>query len=185
MENFAQVVAALKQGEVIGYPTEAVFGVGCDPDNQQAVEKLLEIKQRPVEKGLILIAANYEQLLPYIDESQLTAEQKATVMATWPGPVTWVMPTKANVPAFLTGQFTTIAVRVSDHPLVQRLCLEFGKPITSTSANLTGQEPGRTAPEVEQQLGHCLAAILQGETGGRTNPSEIRDARNGNIFRQG
>ena len=83
MENFAQVVAALKQGEVIGYPTEAVFGVGCYPDNQQAVEKLLEIKQRPVEKGLILIAANYEQLLPYIDESQLTAEQKATVMATW------------------------------------------------------------------------------------------------------
>lgn len=185
MENFAQVIAALQQGEVIAYPTEAVFGVGCDPDNEQAVMKLLDIKQRPIEKGLILIAADYEQLLPYIDDSQLTDQQRTTIQASWPGPVTWVMPTKPNVPAFLTGQFETIAVRVTDHPLVQQLCRQFGKPITSTSANLTGQEPGRTVAEVQTQLGHCLPAILEGETGGRTNPSEIRDAVTGNVFRQG
>ena len=185
MENLAQVVAALQQGEVVAYPTEAVFGVGCDPDNEQAVQKLLALKQRPVEKGLILIAADYEQLLPYVDDSQLTAEQKQRIQATWPGPVTWVMPTKAGVPRFLTGQFDTIAVRVTDHPLVQQLCRQFGKPLTSTSANLTGQEPGRTVAEVEKQLGRYLAAILQGETGGRDNPSEIRDAISGRIFRQG
>ncbi len=183
--NITQVVTALKQGQVIGYPTEAVFGVGCDPDNQQAVNKLLALKQRPMEKGLILIAADYEQLLPYIDDSQLTPQQKQTVLASWPGPVTWVMPTKANIPVFLTGQFSTIAVRVTAHPLVQQLCREFGKPITSTSANLTGLEPGRTVADVEQQLGDQLAAILNGETGGRNNPSEIRDAQTGNIFRQG
>ena len=95
------------------------------------------------------------------------------------------MPTKSNVPAFLTGQFTTIAVRVTDHPLVQQLCRQFGKPLTSTSANLTGLEPGRTVADVELQLGDKLAAILEGETGGRTNPSQIRDAQTGNIFRQG
>ncbi|MFZ6044242.1 Sua5/YciO/YrdC/YwlC family protein, partial [Vibrio natriegens] len=89
-----------------------------------------------------------------------------------PGPVTLVMPTKPGVPRFLTGQFDTIAVRVTDHPLVQALCLAFGKPLTSTSANLTGQEPGRTVAEVELQLGDRLAAILQGDTGGRENPSE-------------
>ncbi|MDO6500544.1 L-threonylcarbamoyladenylate synthase type 1 TsaC [Photobacterium sanguinicancri] len=185
MENFAQVITALQQGEVIAYPTEAVFGVGCDPDNEQAVMKLLDIKQRPIEKGLILIAADYDQLLPYIDDSQLSPAQRQQIKATWPGPVTWVMPTKASVPRYLTGQFSTIAVRVTDHPLVQQLCREFGKPITSTSANLSGQEPGRTAAEVELQLGHCLPAILQGETGGRENPSEIRDAITGNVFRQG
>lgn len=185
MENLAQVVAALRQGEVVAYPTEAVFGVGCDPDNQQAVQKLLALKQRPVEKGLILIAADYEQLKPYVDDSQLTAEQMQRIQATWPGPVTWVMPTKAGVPSFLTGQFDTIAVRVTDHPLVQELCRQFGKPLTSTSANLTGQEPGRTAEEVKQQLGALLPAILQGETGGRENPSEIRDAITGKVFRQG
>jgi L-threonylcarbamoyladenylate synthase len=185
MGNFAQVITVLQQGEVIAYPTEAVFGVGCDPDNEQAVMKLLEIKQRSVEKGLILIAADYEQLLPYIDDSQLPDARRQQIQATWPGPVTWVMPTKATVPDYLTGRFDTIAVRVTDHPLVQQLCRSFGKPITSTSANLSGQAPGRTADEVEQQLGHCLAAILQGETGGRDNPSEIRDAITGNVFRQG
>lgn len=185
MENLNHVVAALRQEEVIAYPTEAVFGVGCDPDSEQAVMKLLALKQRPVEKGLILIAANYEQLAPYIDDSQLTDEQKQRIFDSWPGPVTWVMPTKPGVPRFLTGQFDTIAVRVTDHPLVQALCLAFGKPLTSTSANLTGQKPGRTVAEVELQLGDRLAAILQGDTGGRENPSEIRDARTGQIFRQG
>ncbi|ELR63150.1 YrdC/Sua5 family protein [Photobacterium marinum] len=185
MENLSQVVAALKQGDVIAYPTEAVFGVGCDPDNEQAVMKLLALKQRPVEKGLILIAADFEQLTPYVDDSQLTDEQMQRIRATWPGPVTWVMPTKPGVPKFLTGQFDTIAVRVTDHPLVQELCRQFGKPLTSTSANLTGQVPGRTAEEVKQQLGEFLPAILQGETGGRDNPSEIRDAITGKVFRQG
>ena len=185
MENLNQVVTALQQQDVIAYPTEAVFGVGCDPDSETAVNKLLALKQRPVEKGLILIAANYEQLTPYVDDSALSDEQKNRIFASWPGPVTWVMPTKPGVPSFLTGQFDTIAVRVTDHPLVQQLCLAFGKPLTSTSANLTGQEPGRTVAEVEAQLGSQLSAILQGETGGRDNPSEIRDAITGNIFRQG
>ncbi|MGF1759731.1 threonylcarbamoyl-AMP synthase [Photobacterium sagamiensis] len=185
MDNLQQVVAALKDGEVIAYPTEGVFGVGCDPDNQQAVEKLLTLKQRPVEKGLILIAADYQQLLPYIDDSQLTEQQKQKIFATWPGPVTWVMPVKKNVPAFLTGQFNSIAVRVSDHPLVQQLCTHFGKPITSTSANLTGLPPCKTATEVYDQLGKYLSAILEGETGGRENPTEIRDACSNNVLRQG
>lgn len=116
MDNFEQVLNALKQGEVIAYPTEGVFGVGCDPDNPEAIQKLLELKQRPVEKGLILIAASYDQLLPYIDESQLTEEQLQTVHATWPGPYTWIMPASDKVSNWVSGQFDSIAVRVTDHP---------------------------------------------------------------------
>ncbi|MCW8336037.1 threonylcarbamoyl-AMP synthase [Vibrio sp. SCSIO 43135] len=185
MDNFEQALNALKQGEVIAYPTEGVFGVGCDPDNPEAIEKLLQLKQRPVEKGLILIAANYEQLLPYIDESQLTEEQLKKVQATWPGPVTWIMPTSERVSDWVSGQFDSIAVRVTDHPLVQKMCNAFGKPLTSTSANLTGQPPCMTTAEVEQQLGDKLVAILAGETGGREKPSEIRDAKTSKILRQG
>ncbi|WP_435248063.1 L-threonylcarbamoyladenylate synthase [Vibrio sp. nBUS_14] len=185
MDNFQHTLQALQQGEVIAYPTEGVFGVGCDPDNPQAIKKLLDLKQRPVEKGLILIAANYEQLLPYIDESQLTEEQLATVKATWPGPVTWIMPTSAKVTEWVSGQFDSIAVRVTDHPLVQRMCNEFGKPLTSTSANLTGEPPCMTTEEVQQQLGQHLVAILEGQTGGREKPSEIRDAKTSKILRQG
>ncbi len=185
MNNFEQTLHALQSGEVIAYPTEGVFGVGCDPDNPEAIEKLLQLKQRPVEKGLILIAASYEQLLPYIDETQLTEEQLQQVKATWPGPVTWVMPASNKVSQWVSGQFDTIAVRVTDHPLVQQLCNAYGKPLTSTSANLTGQPSCMTTEEVEQQLGDKLVAILRGATGGRNKPSEIRDARTLQILRQG
>lgn len=185
MDNFQHTLQALQQGEVIAYPTEGVFGVGCDPDNPQAIQKLLELKQRPVEKGLILIAASYEQLLPYIDESQLTAEQLASVKATWPGPVTWIMPASTQVTDWVSGQFDSIAVRVTDHPLVQKMCNALGKPLTSTSANLSGEPPCMTTEEVKQQLGHKLVAILEGETGGRDKPSEIRDAKTSQILRQG
>jgi len=185
VENFEQALTALQQGEVIAYPTEGVFGVGCDPDSPQAIEKLLTLKQRPVEKGLILIAANYQQLLPYIDESQLTEQQLEAVKASWPGPYTWIMPASDKVSNWVSGQFDSIAVRVTDHPLVQKMCLAFGKPLTSTSANLTGLPPCMTTQEVEQQLGDKLVAILRGETSGRDKPSEIRDAKTQQVLRQG
>ncbi|PWI31832.1 threonylcarbamoyl-AMP synthase [Vibrio albus] len=185
MDNFQQALLALQNGQVIAYPTEGVFGVGCDPDNAEAITRLLTIKQRPADKGLILIAASYEQLLPYIDESLLTDAQMLTVKNSWPGPVTWIMPVSERVGSLVSGQFDSVAVRVTDHPLVQKLCRAYGKPITSTSANLSGYPPCKTTAEVEQQLGNSDVVILAGSTGGRDNPSEIRDARTGKILRQG
>ncbi|SON51284.1 L-threonylcarbamoyladenylate synthase [Vibrio tapetis] len=185
MDNFKHTISTLQAGEVIAYPTEGVFGVGCDPDNIHAINKLLALKQRPVEKGLILIASDYAQLLPYIDEAQLNEEQLSRVKASWPGPVTWIMPASPKVSRHVSGQFDSIAVRVTDHPLVQKLCREFGKPITSTSANLTGLPPCMTTQEVHQQLGDRLNAILEGATGGRDKPSEIRDAKTLQLIRQG
>ncbi|WP_073606102.1 Sua5/YciO/YrdC/YwlC family protein [Vibrio aerogenes] len=185
MNNFEQVVTALNENGVIAYPTEGVFGVGCDPDSPEAIKKLLGLKQRPVEKGLILIAADFEQLLPYIDVRQLTDEQLTRVKLSWPGPVTWIMPAGVKSSPWLSGQFDTIAVRVTDHPLVRKLCLAFGKPVTSTSANLTGHPPCMTTKDVVEQLGRELNAILTGETGGRDKPSEIRDARTLEVLRKG
>ncbi len=178
-------VNALAEGKTIGYPTEAVFGVGCDPDNQQAIALLLQIKQREKSKGLILIAADYAQLQPYIDETAINAEQKERMLASWPGPVTWVVPARSGLSDWLTGQFSTIAVRVSDHPTVQQLCQAYGKPITSTSANLSGQPACRSAADVKAQIGAQLAVIINAPTGGRLNPSEIRDIQTGHIFRAG
>lgn len=183
-EQPVSVIQELIKQNVIAYPTEAVFGLGCDPDSEAAVMQLLVLKQRPVEKGLILIAADYQQLTPYIDDSQLSAEQKAAMFASWPGPVTWVMPARPSTPRWLTGQFSSLAVRVSAHPLVRELCLAFGKPIVSTSANLTGLPPCRTAQEVLEQFGEAFP-VLHGETSGRQNPSEIRDVLTGNLIRQG
>ena len=182
--SIAQAVDVLKNEEVIAYPTEAVFGVGCDPDSETAVTRLLELKQRPVEKGLILIAANFEQLKPYIDDSMLTEQQRNTIFAAWPGPVTFVFPARPTTPSWLTGRFDSLAVRVTDHPLVVELCETFGKPLVSTSANLTGLPPCRTSQEVLAQFGDGFPVVV-GETGGRLNPSEIRDALTGERFRQG
>ncbi|MCY1696666.1 L-threonylcarbamoyladenylate synthase type 1 TsaC [Lelliottia sp. SL45] len=183
-DSIARALEVLRKEEVIAYPTEAVFGVGCDPDSELAVTRLLELKQRPVEKGLILIAANFEQLKPYIDDSMLNKAQRDTISAAWPGPVTFVFPSLPTTPRWLTGRFDSLAVRVTDHPLVVELCQTFGKPLVSTSANLTGLPPCRTSQEVLAQFGDDFPVVI-GETGGRQNPSEIRDALTGERFRQG
>ncbi|QHM73600.1 L-threonylcarbamoyladenylate synthase type 1 TsaC [Mixta intestinalis] len=177
-------VQQLQQQAVIAYPTEAVFGLGCDPDNEKSVMELLAFKQRPVEKGLILIAADYQQLEPYVSDRELSVVQREKMFATWPGPVTWVLPALPQTPRWLTGRFDTLAVRVSAHPAVQALCRAFGKPLVSTSANLSGQPPCRNVEEVLQQFGKHFP-VLHGETGGRLNPSEIRDIISGDIIRQG
>ncbi|PHS86526.1 tRNA threonylcarbamoyladenosine biosynthesis protein RimN [Aeromonas dhakensis] len=182
-KEFELAVAALQHDGVIAYATEAVFGLGCDPDSEAAVQRLLAIKQRPVEKGLILIAADLAQLQDYIDLEQLTSEQLARVEASWPGPFTWIMPARPDTPAWLTGQFDTLAVRVTAHPQVQALCRVFGKPLVSTSANLTGEEPARRLADIGELLASQLAYILPGEVGGQTNPSEIKDARTGAVIR--
>ncbi|GAA5193967.1 L-threonylcarbamoyladenylate synthase [Ferrimonas gelatinilytica] len=179
----AEAAHALEQGGVLAYPTEAVFGLGCDPLNEAAVRRLLAIKQRSWEKGLILVASCYGQLLRYVDDGALSEAQRQRVLARWPGPVTWVMPAKESVPDWLTGQFDSIAVRVSDHTIVKSLCSAFGGPLVSTSANLSGEEPARTMAQVERDLGQLVDGVVLGEVGGNPSPSTILDARSGQVLR--
>ena len=174
----------LQKGEVVAYPTEAVFGLGCDPDSESAVYKLLNLKQRSVDKGLILIASHYQQLIPYIDQSAVTKEQIQMAFNSWPGPNTWIFPKNANTPDFLSGKYQSIAVRVTNHPLVCKLCDLFAKPLVSTSANLSGHPACKTALEVANQFGNNFP-ILAGQTGNRSQPSIIRDVLTGTIIRQG
>lgn len=183
MSLYQAVIDALNAGGVIAYPTEAVYGLGCDPDNEAAVLALLAIKQRPVEKGLILVAANYSQLMPYVDDKAIPPKKRYQIFSSWPGHVSWVLPASQAAPKWITGQFDSIAVRVSAHPVVQQLCLTYGKPLVSTSANLSGQPAITNKTELEQSLGTMLAAIVPGALGGATQPSQIRNALTGDIVR--
>lgn len=183
-QDITRYLALLNNEQVIAYPTEAVFGLGCDPDSERAVQLLLDLKQRPWDKGLILIAANYEQLQSYIDDTQLSDKQQSQILEGWPGPITWVMPALKSTPRWLTGQFSSLAVRVSAYSLVRQLCLAYGKPLVSTSANLSGQPAARTTDEVFSQFGKGFPTI-NAPVGGRLNPSEIRDAMTGQLIRQG
>ena len=176
-----QAVDCLRRGEIIAYPTEGVYGLGCDALDEGAVERLLELKQRPWEKGLIVIGASLPQLEPLL--YPLTRMQRTRLEASWPAAVTWVVPAALDAPDWLTGGRDTIAVRVPDHEQARELCRRFRRPIVSTSANRAGSPPLRSVEEVAIQFGDQLAYLLEGEVGDQAGPSQMRDLRSGNIIR--
>jgi len=172
---------AIRAGGVIAYPTEAVFGLGCDPANGGAVARLLELKHRPPGKGLILIASEWSQLANWLQE--ISPAWRERLDASWPGPVTWLIPAADNCPYWLTGDHETLAVRITDHPLVRALCNRFGGAIVSTSANRSGRTPARSVLEVQLQFGQQLDYVLTGTLGGLSRPTQIRDLASGRIVR--
>jgi len=178
-----ECAAALHAGGVIAYPTEAVFGLGCDPRNQAAFEKVFTLKQRPPTQGVLLIGADFEQVAPYIDLAATPAEAIERAKATWPGPHTWIFPRAADVPEWIAGGHAGIALRVTAHAPAAALCHAFGGAIVSTSANRHGEPPARTAGEVRAAFGDALAAILNAPTGGLERPTPIRDAISGESIR--
>lgn len=179
----AAAAAQLRRGAVIAYPTEAVWGLGCDPADEAAVLRLLAIKQREVEKGLILIAARFDHLQPWIAFDALPADRQAEVMASWPGPHTWIVPASSAAPRWITGAHAGIAVRVSAHPVVSALCDAFGGALVSTSANPAGAPPPTRPQAFDPGLLEALDGIVQGQTGGLERPTAIRDARTGETLR--
>lgn len=178
-----QGAQCLLDGGVIAYPTEAVYGLGCDPDNESAVRKILELKNRPASAGLILVADRLEHFAPYIQA--VSPEMKERALAAWPGPVTWLFPRAGRVPGWLAGEHDTVALRISAHAGCRALCDAFGGPIVSTSANPAAQEPARSVARVESYFPGQLCGIVQGELGGSDLPSEIRDLATGRVVRGG
>jgi L-threonylcarbamoyladenylate synthase len=180
--HLQQALRIIKAGGIIAYPTEAVYGLGCQPENYSAVTRILHLKRRPLEKGLIIIAAEIEQLHPYVSFTDRVLYQE--ILSTWPGPVTWVIPARMEVPTWIRGEHESIAVRVSDHPVVRDLCRLTG-PLVSTSANPAGCPPATTMLKVRTYFGQSLDYILPGNTGLNHKPTEIRDALTGKVLRPG
>ncbi len=181
--SITEAVAALHRGGVIAYPTEAVWGLGCDPRDEAATLRLLALKQREVGKGLILIAAAEAQLAPFIDMDALDATQRDAVRASWPGPHTWIVPASPTAPRWITGTHDDIAVRVSAHPRVVELCSAFGGALVSTSANRATEPAARDFDQLDPRIIEGVDALLAGETGGLARPTDIRDARSGVVLR--
>jgi L-threonylcarbamoyladenylate synthase len=172
--HIQNAVRQLHNGGVIAYPTEGVWGLGCDPFDEAAVLRILQLKRRPVEKGLILVAASVDQVAALVES--LSADERATVLATWPGPTTWLLPDPdQRVPAWIKGKFATVAVRVSAHPGVIRLCRAFGGPLVSTSANPADAQPATNRVRVLTWFGKELDYVVPGRLGGQHGPSTIRD----------
>ena len=168
----------LHRGGILAYPTEAVWGLGCDPFDREVVLRLLQIKNRQAEKGMILIAASMQQLGALLEP--LDDGQRKQLAATWPGPVTWLLPDPQElIPWWIKGDHATVAVRVSAHPVVQALSLAFSGPLVSTSANIAGRRPATSRLQLVKQLGASVDHILNGPLGGHGAPSVIRDLTSG------
>ncbi len=176
-----EAARSFHRGGIIAYPTEAIYGLGCDPLNWYAVEGLLQLKQRPVDKGLILIAASFEQLQPFV--KPLSAAQMEPIMESWPGPNTWLLPATDGLPFWLRGRHDTLAVRVTDHPIAAGLCLACKSPLVSTSANVSTHNPAQNAIQVRTRLGDQPDLIINGATGGEKSASVIRDGATGRVLR--
>jgi len=179
--HLKQAACAFKQGGTIAYPTESVYGLGCDPENPEAVHELLAIKNRPADMGLILIAAELQQLQPYL--STMNRQILDRMVATWPGPVTWLVPARPEVPEWIRGAHDTVAVRITAHPVAAALCAMIDTPLVSTSANIHGGVVARNMMQVRRIFGDAIAYILPGHIGGLKNPTEIRDALTNKVIR--
>lgn len=175
--------ATLKTGGVIAYPTEAVYGLGCDPHDAAAFERIFALKQRPATQGVLLIGADFDQVRPYIDLESIPGDVLAQVRDSWPGPHTWIFPRAASVPDWIAGGHDGIALRVTAHAPAAALCRAFGAALVSTSANRHGEAPARDAAGVRQALGAGLDDVLDAPVGGASRPTSIRDAITGAIIR--
>lgn len=179
--SLEEAVAALRAGGVIAYPTEAVWGLGCNPDDEQALARLLRLKARDPAKGMILVAASIGQFAPWLEG--LPFELHAPLAASWPGPATWLVPDNGRSHPLVRGDHDRVALRVSDHPLVVTLCEAFGGPVVSTSANRAGEPPAMSAEAVRDAFGNELDAIVDAPLGGLQRPSTIRDLITGRVLR--
>ena len=193
----------LQQGQLLAYPTESVWGIGCDPFNQQAVEQLLAIKQRPLEKGMIVVTDSVSRLKMLLNS--LNEDQRQQVLVSWRNDTdsdvnskqahTWLLPLSENlpvsIPAWIIGAHHSVAVRVIDHPLVQQLCrqvVSVHNPygfVVSTSCNPSGQPPALTLSQAQAYFSNSNEQVgyLKGETLGYQLPSQISDARTGQVIR--
>ena len=200
-DSVLQAAKWLKEGQLLAYPTESVWGIGCDAYDEAAVQRILNIKQRPQAKGMIDITDSTERLIPLL--ASLNQAQRNTIIKSWQTDSenidlqykqahTWLLPIPQTlitvIPPWITGQYQTVAVRVIAHPIIRQLCQQlvsvhnpFGL-LVSTSCNPSGQPPAINFTDAYAYFDEQIS-YLQAETLGYTLPSQIRDATTGSIFR--
>ncbi|UNM95327.1 Sua5/YciO/YrdC/YwlC family protein [Ignatzschineria rhizosphaerae] len=181
--TYDEAATALKNGEIIAYPTEGVYGFAADAMNAKAVEAVLSLKDRSASKGFIVMAASLEKLSPLI--KPLTNEQRETLLGSLRGGsrYTWIVPAQDHCPEYLRGQFTTLAVRVTNHPDALALCDLMPVGVVSTSANLHKEAPLESPEAIMALFGDRIAGVMVGNVGGLSSPTRIVHLESGEVIR--
>lgn len=176
--SIARAADVLLGGGIIAYPTEGVFGLGCMPDDADAVARLLHIKQRDPRKGLILIGAHKSQFDDWLDpDGELLPDVNPAQ------PTTWLAPAKPRVISLIRGDHSSVAVRLTSNPVAAAICSAVASPIVSTSANVAGQPVARNRWVLRRQFQACVDYIVPGDCGPSSGPSAIRDLASGKLIR--
>jgi len=172
----------LRDGGVVAVPTESVWGLSCDANNEMSVRRLLSIKSRPESKGLILITDQFERLKfilgPFSRKTRLIIESSSV-----DHPITCLVPHNGKLSKVILGENEKVAVRVIKHPPARALCAHFGGLLVSTSANPNGQPAARTESKVMEYFLNAIDFVSPGSVGGADNVSEIIDVASGNVVR--
>ena len=176
-----RAVRTMLAGGVVAYPTEAVWGLGCLALEHAAVLRILALKRRSWRMGLILIASDFEQLAPFVTLPE--GDRGQTILASWPGPNSWVLPARPWIPDWLTGGRPTLAVRVTAHATARGLCERAGQALVSTSANVSGRPPLKRPWRVHREFGRDVDYILPGALGDSPQPTTLRDGSTGRVLR--
>ncbi len=174
-------VKLLKRGGIIAYPTESVYGLGCDATNLNAIAQLLSIKNRPQAKGLIILVSHIEQAFEFIaplNQQQIETIKQPNIRAT-----TWLLNKSSHLSPLLVGKHDKIAVRVTSNPVAKNLCQLLNKPLVSTSCNLSSKPASSHVSIVRNQMKMKLNLILSGSCGGQL-PSRIVDLQSSRIIRE-
>ena len=158
--------------QIFAYPTEGVWGIGCNPFSEKAVKKLILLKKRPKNKGIIILGGSMEQLTPFTEH--LDEKLKKRMYSKWPGPHTWLVSSSSRTPKWLLGPTGLIALRLSSHKTVIKLTETLGMPICSTSANLSGNEPAKDSNEIRTFFKDKVL-IIEGELGSLKKPTPVQD----------
>lgn len=175
-----RLTRAVSRGAVFGYPTDSIWGFGCHPLIAGSVARILQIKNRSPDKGLILLSSRLEYCAAYLDADP---EQLKSIYQPCKRPTTWLVPASSFCPPWISGNFPTVAVRITDHPLMQLLCDRLEAPIVSTSANRSGRATVRNSIQMHKQFGEELDFIIDGFATGSGKPSEIKFLDNGTSLR--
>ena len=175
-----QAIKITRAGGIIAYPTEAVFGLGCDPLDIDAVKQICSMKQRSIDKGLILIVSSIDQATPYTSASNA---QLKKLLSKTRKPTTWIFPASHHCPLWISGKHDSVAIRLTQHPVASQLCTYAGHALVSTSANISHRLPLRKAREIQRIFGSSVNMILHDEIGDQSQPSEIRDSCSGKKLR--
>ncbi|MFT5112234.1 MAG: L-threonylcarbamoyladenylate synthase [Parasphingorhabdus sp.] len=178
---FRVAARTLRQGGVIGYPTESCYGLGCNPMHRRAAVSIIRLKRRSLSQGLLLVGAHIGHIKPYLSAEAMDMLEEP--LQSWPGPFTWLLPASKRTPYWITGGRDCVAVRISANRTIQRLCRNFAGAIVSTSANPHGRPSAKTRSQVIRYFPDKLEMVVVGAIDGNPKPSQIKDARTGTILR--